>query len=95
MGASTPRRPPRPPRGPRGPRRPMPGGFGSGMGLLAGGAFAAATKDKPSFFGGTKKAGMKPGKKSGSEGGRKFAEFLSMMKKSGRGGRGGRRRRRR
>ena len=91
MGASTPRRPPRPPRGGR-PRRSMPGGFGSGMGLLAGGAFAAATKDKPSFFGGTKKAGMKPGKKSGSEGGRKFAEFLSMMKKSGRGGRRRRRR---
>ena len=91
MGAKTPRRPPRPPRGGR-PRRSMPGGFGSGMGLLAGGAFAAATKDKPSFFGGTKKAGMKPGKKSGSEGGRKFAEFLSMMKKSGRGGRRRRRR---
>ena len=87
MGASTPRRPPRPPRGPKGSGRPIPGGFGSGMGLLASGAFAAATKDKPSFFGGTKKAGMKPGKRSRSEGGRKFAEFLSMMKKSGRGGR--------
>ncbi len=90
MGASTPRRPPRGSGRPIG--RPMPGGFGSGMGLLASGAFAAATKDKPSFvqsddFGDTKKAGMKPGKRSRAEGGRKFAEFLSMMKKSGRGGR--------
>ena len=98
MGASTPRRPPRGPRGPKGPGRPMPGGFfGGSLGGIVNAAYDKKFgKDKSSgadIFGGGMRGGPAPIKKK-SEGGKKFAEFLSMMQKS-KGRRGGRRRRRR